>query len=213
MDDEVGSPIWTTIGAVVVIVGLFFPLFTVHYSPPGGSAVVYGHRIRAFTDSISGWQFASAAQWTHLLFIVSTFATPVIALVFQSAGSEPGKAVAYGWHALCHIVIAFMWLLVLGIGLLENNIVMPYKGEKGILPEFAMNPFSSGYEQSLPNAPPTAHLSASFGLGWYVLLAGIACGIFGVWRLAIGVTILMILLLVITFYADNSLFHHILLWL
>jgi len=90
---------------------------------------------------------------------------------------------------------------------------MPTDGERGILPAFQANPFSHGYQQSIPNNPPTPHLTASIGIGWFVLLIGIAIGFWGVWKLALLLTVVMVVLLVVTFYADNSLFHSILLWL
>jgi hypothetical protein len=212
-DDESGSAPLTIIGAIVVLIALFLPLFTVRYSPPGGSAVVYGRTVNAFVDPISGWQFASAAQWTHLLFVLGILLLPIIALICKAVGFDAGSIVSYGFHALVHIVVAFGWLIFLGFALLEGSLVMPINGEQGILPAFQANPFSRGYQQSIPNNPPTSHLTATLGIGWFVLLAGIAIGIWGVWRIAIIVTILMIVLLIVTFYASNSLFHSILLWL
>lgn len=212
-EDEGGSPVLTIIGAVIVFIALFLTLFTVRYSPPGGSAVLYGRTVKSFVDPISGWQFANAAQWTHLLWIAGILALPVIALICTAVGFGFGTVVSYGFHALVHIVVAFGWVLFLGFALLEGSLVMPTDGERGILPAFQANPFSHGYQQSIPNNPPTPHLTASIGIGWFVLLIGIAIGFWGVWKLALLLTVVMVVLLVVTFYADNSLFHSILLWL
>src|SRR5690348_4306106 len=65
-------------GACIVLIALFFPLFTVTYNPPGGSALVAGHRISAFVDVISGWEFANSAAYFRLL--------PAMVFMFASAG-------------------------------------------------------------------------------------------------------------------------------
>jgi hypothetical protein len=212
-EEEGGSTALTIIGAAIVFVSLFLPLFTVHYSPPGGAGVVYGQTVKAFTDSISVWQFANAAQWTHLLFVFGILLLPVVAAVCKNAGFEAGSVLSYGFHAFIHIIVALGWVLFLGFAILEGSLVMPTDGEKGILPAFQANPFSHGYEQSLGNNPPTTHLTASLSIGWFVLLVGIGIGIWGVRAIALVVTILMIILLIVTFYADNGLFHDILMWL
>jgi hypothetical protein len=212
-DDGVGSLVLTTVGAIVVLVALFLPLFTVHYSPPGGSAVVYGHRIYAFTETITGWQFANAAQWTHLLWVAGIFALPIAVMVFTALELEAGKLVSKLTHSLMHVVVALGWLLLLGIGLVENYLTMPYAGEKGILPEFQESPFTPGYQASLPPGGPTPHLSASFGVGWFVLLAGILLGILGLWRLVIAVLIFAILSLILTHIFSHAVYNWIVTWI
>jgi hypothetical protein len=53
------------LGAIIMTVSLFLTLFTVTFSPPGGSALVGGHHINAFQETISGWSFATTALWAH----------------------------------------------------------------------------------------------------------------------------------------------------
>jgi hypothetical protein len=85
--DEPGALAFTIAGAGFVLIALFLPLFTVHYSPPGGSAVLYGHRVATFVDNITGWQFAHAARWTHLLYVMGFLCPPIIGVILQSAGA------------------------------------------------------------------------------------------------------------------------------
>jgi hypothetical protein len=211
-DDSVGALVLTTLGAIAVFIAMFLPLFVVHYSPPGGSAVLYGQRVKAFTDTISGWSFANAAQWTHLLWVAGILAMPVLIGIFTALEIDAGKITTKFMHSLFHVVIAFGWLLVLGIGLLEDTLTMPRNGEQGILPEFQKSPFTPGYQQSLPGGV-TPHLSASFGPGWFVLLAGIILGILGLWRLIIVVTIGTILTFVLTHFFAHGVFNWLVSWL
>jgi hypothetical protein len=66
------------VGACIAFIALFFPLFTVTYNPPGGSAIVAGHRIYSFVDSIGGWEFANTAAYFRL--------RPAIMVLFSLAG-------------------------------------------------------------------------------------------------------------------------------
>jgi hypothetical protein len=213
MDDDVRSVILPAVGAVLVLIALFLPLFTVHYSPPGGSAVLYGHQVEAFTDSISGWSFANAARWTHLLWVVGILALPLVVLILQAAEAEAGTFIAKLVHSLFHVVVAFGWLIVLGFGIIAGTVVMPYSGEKGILPEFQQSPFTPGYQQSLPNSAGTPHMSASLGIGWFLLVAGIGLGIIGLWWQVILVTVIAILTLILTHFFAAGVFHWIITWL
>ena len=70
MDDEAAGIALTSAGVVIVIAGVILPLMTITYSPPGGSASLYGHQIRAFHDTITGLQFATTASYTHVLLAV-----------------------------------------------------------------------------------------------------------------------------------------------
>jgi hypothetical protein len=214
MDDEgSGAVIIVTIGAALVLIGLFLPIFTVHYNPPGGSAIVYGHRMDAFTETITGWQFATTARWTDILFVLGILVLPVVTLVLSAVGLGAVQFLTKPAMALFQIVVAVGWLLLLGVALIENYLVMPTGGKKEILASFHQDPFSTGYQQTLQhlglNNPPTPHFSASFGAGWFLLLAGILIGLVGLWRWVIGMAVLVVVLLVILRFADHSLFNSI----
>lgn len=210
-DDDIVGVVIVTFGAVLVLIGLFLPLFTVHFDPPGGSATVYGHRVDAFTETITGWQFATTAQWTDILFVLGILILPVVTLTLSAAGLEAVQFITKPAMALFQIVVAVGWLLLLGIGLIENSLVMPTGGEKEILPSFHQDPFSTGYQQTVQrlglNNPPTPHFSASFGVGWFLLLVGILIGLAGLWRWVIAMAVLVVVFLVILRFADHSLFN------
>jgi hypothetical protein len=182
-EDHGRSIVLMAVGAVVVLIALFLPLFTVRYAPPGGSAVLYGHSISAFTEKITGWQFATTASYTRLLWVfVALLGITALRLFWAVSGKEPATLPAAKYvHALAHSVIAVGWLLLLGFAVLVGTESMPTDGEKGVLASFATNPFSSAARNSLGN-PTTAHLSATLGIGWILLLIGIALGALGIWK-------------------------------
>jgi hypothetical protein len=208
-DESVGSVILATFGAVLVLIALFLPLFTVHYAPPGGSAVLYGHRVDAFTETITGWQFATTARFTDLVFILGILLLPILALVLS--GAEGLKVLSLSVLALFEVVVALGWLILLGIGLIENSLVMPYGGEKTILSSFHQDPFSTGDSQTLQklglNNPPTPHFYATFGVGFILFAIGIVLGLIGLWKWVLGATVLTVIVLVILRFADHALFN------
>lgn len=213
MDEDEGAVGFgvATVGGIIIFIGLFLPLFTVRYSPPGGSAIVDGNRINAFTESISGWQFATTALWSDVLYILGVLILPVAGLILAAAGLEGVQFVVKPVTALFHIAVGFGWLLLLGFGLIEDSLVMPSAGEKEILPSFHQDPFSSGYANTLHslglNNPPTAHFSGSLGVGWLLVLIGVLIGVIGLWKWVAGVAGFLVLVLVILRFADHSIFN------
>jgi hypothetical protein len=210
-DNEAGGIVLTTLGAILMFIGFFFTLFTVRYAPPGGSGIVGGHRISAFTDAIGGWQFAFDAQWTHLLAAIGIFVTPIIVLVFNKATDGSIRYLAHPLQALWTAILAFGWLGILGIGILEGYLTMPANGEQGILPSFEANPLAPGY-QGVPG-PVTPHFTPSFGIGFWLVLAGLVIGALGVWQFVIPIGIASILLLTITHFVDHPLFTWLVTWI
>lgn len=198
-------------GGLLILVGLFLPLFTLDYSPPGGSAIVDGNRIHAFTESISGWQFATTARFTDVLYVLGIFLLPIAGMIMAGAGIDGVQFVVKPVVALFHIVVGVGWLLLLGLGMIEDYLVMPAGGEKEILPSFHQDPFSSGYANVLRRLgldnPPTAHFSGSLGIGWYLVLLGVIIGVVGLWRWVAGVAVFLVLVLIIMRFADHSLFN------
>ncbi len=89
MPEDENNHLGMTIGgAILAFIGLFLPLLIVTYTPLGGSAIVYGQRISAFTDVISGWQFASAAPYFKLLpSIIILFTADGISIIPTTASS------------------------------------------------------------------------------------------------------------------------------
>lgn len=212
-EDEIGPTIIVTVGAVLVLIGLLLPLFTVHFNPPGGSAIVDGHRIHSFTETITGWQFATTARWTDILYVLGLLILPVLTLILTLTGAGAVQFLTKPAMALFQIVVAIGWLLLLGLGLLENYLVMPAGGKKAVLASFHTDPFSTGYQKVLDrlglNHPPTPHFSGSFGAGWFLLLIGIIVGMVGLWRWVIGTAVVVVVFLVILRFADHSLFNSI----
>jgi hypothetical protein len=209
-DEDKGVPIFLmATGAAFVLLALFLPLFTVRYAPPGGSAVLYGHTISAFTDHITGWQFATTASYTRVLWVV-------IVLV-GIAGLRLLWALGWDWlnpaavpatkyvHAIAHSVIAVGWLLLLAFGVLVGTESMPTNGEKGILSSFAVNPFSHAAQNS-PGNPATAHLSATLGIGWLLLLIGIGLSAVGIWKKVTLSAVAIVALLFILHFVNHSVY-------
>ena len=65
-EDGIGAVAVTAVAALALLIGLFLPLFTVTYAPPGGAGVVNGHPMNAFTDpslhtAASGYLFPASA--------------------------------------------------------------------------------------------------------------------------------------------------------
>jgi hypothetical protein len=210
-NDNSSGIVFMTLGTLLMFIGFFFTLFTARYSPPGGSAALYGHRIKAFTDPIGGWQFAFDAQWTHLLAAIGILATTVITLIFNAPTDGEVQNFTKPLHAFWTILIAFGWLGILGIGILESYLTMPANGKKGILPSFEANPLAPGYH-ALPG-PVTPHFVASFGIGWWLLIAGLLVGALGVWKLIIPLGAASILLLTITHFFAHPVFTWLITWL
>jgi len=167
----------------------------------------------AFTDTITGWQFATTARWTDILFVLGILILPVVTLILSAVGLEAVQFITKPAMALFQVAVAVGWLLLLGLGLLENSLVMPTGGEKEILTSFHQDPFSTGYQETIQrlglNNPPTPHFSASFGVGWFLLLVGILVGLFGLWRWVIGTVVIVVVFLLILRFADHSLFNSI----
>lgn len=193
------------VGASIAFIALFFPLFTVTYNPPGGSAIVAGHRIPAFVDVISGWQFADTAAYFRLLpAIICLFSFTglrmFISLVFPHKAIT--KTVVDYLHAFMYTIIACGWLLVLFLAIIIGTPAMPVSGEAGILPAFQIPPYA-------PNQPVTVevpHLSASIGIGYFLLLLGIAIGGLAVFKKVLSIGIALLALLLIFYYADREIF-------
>jgi hypothetical protein len=225
-----GYLIQIIIGALIVFISLFFPLFTVTYSPPGGSALVYGKHISAFVEIIGGWQFADAAPYFKLLpamlflfglaivgFLRLWFSPNRAGKTIDTVGNAlapflntkiTGSVLDY-IHAFMHIIIVLGWLLILFLAIIENTPVMPLNGETGILPSFQIDPFSTaGAAQSAFNAanPPTLHLSIAVNLGYYLLLAGIVIGGLAVFKKIIILVLVLSVLLPILYAVDRTFF-------
>jgi hypothetical protein len=206
-DEDEGAPIvLMAVGAAVIFIALFLPLLVVRYAPPGGSAVLYGHTVNAFADTITGWQFATTAQYSHILpALLALLVLGVLRLArriwFEDVSPAPMQYV----HALAHVVVSIGWLLLLAFAVLVGTESMPTDGEKGILPAFQANPFSPASPQSL-NPPVTPYLSAGLEIGWFLLLIGIAIGAFVIWKKVAAIAVALIVVLIILRFADHSLF-------
>lgn len=200
------------IGACIAFIALFFPLFTVMYNPPGGSAIVAGHRIPAFVDVISGWQFADTAAYFRLLptiiFLFSlTGLRAFIPLVFphklvQGNMASTARAFHDYLYAFIHVLISSGWLLLLFLAIIIGTPAMPVTGEAGILPAFQIPP-------SAPNQPITVevpHLSASIGLGYFLLLLGIAIGGLAVFKKVVQIGVFLLVVLLITYFVNREFF-------
>jgi hypothetical protein len=125
------------VGWVFIVVAMFFPLMTVRYAPPGGSAELYGHKVSAFVDTITVWQFSTTARWSHVLLLMAgMFGLGVLRIISNSNESEGSTILLRVVHALVHVIVVFGWLVLLGIGVAEDYLTLPTDGEKGILPAF-----------------------------------------------------------------------------
>jgi hypothetical protein len=208
-EDGIGAVAATAVAALALLVGLFLPLFTVSYAPPGGSGVVNGHSMGAFTETVTGWQFITTAHWTELLYVLGLLVLPVVTLIAWRAGLGAAQYVAKPVMALCGTVVAAGCLLVLGLGLLAKPLVMPAGGEHAILSSLHTDPFTSGYQQTVQalglNSPPTPDFLASFGAGWFVLAAAVLIVLLALWRWVAYVAVILAAVLVIFRFTDPAL--------
>lgn len=208
-EDGIGAVAVTAVAALALLIGLFLPLFTVSYAPPGGAGVVNGQPMTAFTETVSGWRFITTARWTELAYVLALLILPMATLIAWLAGFGAAQYVTKAIIALCGTVLATGCLLVLGLGLLANPLVMPEGGEKYILSSLHTNPFSSGYQQSVQllglNNPPTPDFLASFGVGWYVLAAALGIMLLVLWRWTAHVAVILAAMLIIFRFTDPAL--------
>jgi hypothetical protein len=208
-EDGIGAVAVTAVAALALLIGLFLPLFTVSYAPPGGAGVVNGQPMAAFTETVSGWRFITTARWTELAYVLALLILPMATLLAWLAGFGAAQYVTKAVIALCGTVLATGCLLVLGLGLLANPLVMPAGGEKYILSSLHIDPFSSGYQQTVEllglNNPPTPHFLASFGVGWYVLAAALGVILLVLWRWTAHVAVLLAVVLIIFRLTDPAL--------
>ncbi|HLG62460.1 MAG TPA: hypothetical protein VKY19_11035 [Ktedonosporobacter sp.] len=215
-------------GACIVLIALFFPLFTVTYNPPGGSAVIAGHRISAFVDVISGWNFADSAAYFRLrpavefmfisagvglirLCLPKGTANAVINMLSHIFHHDLVKIANDYFHAFMHIIIAFSWLVVLLLAILIGTPAMPVSGEAGILPAFQVPPYAPAAAQPVTVEVP--HLSATIGIGYFILLFGIAIGGLAVFKKVIHIVIALIVILPILYFVDKAIFQQVILFL
>jgi hypothetical protein len=215
-DEEAGALVVVTFGALVVLIGLFLPLFTVHYAPPGGTGIVYGQRMDAFTQVITGWQFAgTAARWTGMLFVIGLLVLPFCTLGMTMLGFWRIEYLTKPAMALCNIAVT-AGLLLLGLAVLQNRLVMPASGRQGMLAAFHLDPLAPDYQQALQrlglNGSPTAHLYATFGVGWFVLAVGLLLGLLGLWRWVGSLAAVLAALLVVSRILDHPLYDWVSTW-
>ena len=207
-EDGIGAVAVSAVAALVFFIGLFLPLFTVSYAPPGGSGVVNGHPMNAFTETVSGWRFIRTAYWTELAYVLTLLILPVVTLIAWLFGLGAAQYVSKAVIALCGTVLATGCLLVLGLGLLANPLVMPEGGEKSILTSLHADPFSSGYQQTVQllglNNLPTPHFLATFGVGWYVLAAALGITLLALWRWTAHIAVILAALLIILRFTDPA---------
>ena len=200
----------TAVAGLALLVGLSLPLFTVHYTPPGGAGVIDGQRVNAFSETVTGWRYAVTARWTALLYLLGLLILPVLTLGLHRLGLGAARLVTKPAMALFGILAAAGWVVLLGLGLLPSNLVMPTGGERQILPALHLDPLSAGYQRATQalglNNTPTPHLAASFGAGWYVLAAAILVGLIALWRWAAYVAVILVAVMVILWFADRSAF-------
>lgn len=212
------------VGACIVLISLFFPLFTVTYNPPGGSALVAGHRISAFVDVIGGWEFANSAAYFRLLpTIVFMFVSSGVGLIRlwlpdKSAsaiintlstifGSNLIKIANDYLHAFVHIIIAFSWLVVLLLAMIIGTPAMPVSGEAGILPAFQVPPYAPAAAQPVTVEVP--HLSVTISIGYFILLLGIVIGGLAVFKRVVHIVIALIVILPILYFVDKAIFQQV----
>lgn len=207
--DDSKSRLAALVGGIIAFVALFFPLFTVTYNPPGGSAIVAGHRIYAFVDPISGWEFANSAAYFKLL--------PAIVILFSLAGLGsillwlPFNVVKQTLHqvqsylsAFVHIVISLGWLLVLFLAIVIGTPAIPVTGEAGILPAFQIPPYAPAADW--PKTVEVPHFSATIGIGFFLLLIGLAIGGVALFKKIAIIVIALIIILPISYWVDKAIF-------
>ncbi len=208
-EDGIWAVAVTAVAALALFIGLFLPLFTISYAPPGGTGVVYGQPVNAFSETVSGWRFITTARWTELACVLALLILPLVTLIGWLAGLGAAQYVTKPVMALCGTVLAAGCLLVLGLGLLANPLVMPEGGEKYILSSLHTDPFSSGYQQTVQllglDNPPTPHFLASFGVGWYVLAAALGLTLLVLWRWTAHVAVILAAALIIFRFTDPAL--------
>jgi hypothetical protein len=208
-EDGIGAVSVTAVAALALLVGLFLPLFTVRYAPPGGSGIVDGHLMAAFSETVTGWQFITTAHWTELLFVLALLILPVVTLIAGLAGHGRAQYVTKPVIALCGTLAAAGCVAVLGLGLLANQLVMPEGGKQQVLSALHTDPFTSGYRQTVQalglNSTPTPHFAASFGAGWFVLAAALLVVLIALWRWVAYVAVILVAVLVIFRFTDPAL--------
>jgi vacuolar-type H+-ATPase subunit I/STV1 len=216
--DSSDHPGMTICGAVIAFIALFFPLLTVTYAPPGGSGTVYGKKMYAFVDSISGWQFANTAAYFKLLpsiaILFATVGLSIIASIFSPDTAEhitnwlgqishPIEIASDALRAFVYILISLGWLVVLLFAAVFGSVDMPRNGEAGILPAFQIPPFSVA-AQAAPPTSPTPYLSASLGLGFYLLALGLIIGGLAIFKKVVAVAVGTGIILLLLFFIERS---------
>src|SRR5205809_4295010 len=179
--------VMTFCGGIIALVALFFPLLTVTYAPPGGSAIVYGQRMAAFVYTMNGWQFANRATYFLLrptiilllslagidfirLLLPSSSASSVISTIAHIFHLKPTGIILDFVQAFVHVVISFTWLLVLLLVVIFASVTMPTSGEAGIAASFQVTPQLMPTGQAAIGPGPTPYLSAALDIGYYLLL-------------------------------------------
>lgn len=207
--EGIGTVRATVIAALVLFVGLFLPLFTVRYAPPGGWGTVDGHQVGAFAETVSGWQFVTSAHWTEVLFTLGLLGLPVVALLAWGSDATSVLSAVKAGMALCGVALAAGCLLVLGLGLLASPMVMPTGGEGGVLAALHADPFASGYQRVAAalglNSMPTPYLFASFGAGWFAVAAALAVTLGALWRWTAEVAMFIVAVAVLLRFTDPAL--------
>jgi hypothetical protein len=192
-DNNATGLVWMAVGAAIIFSSLFAPFLYVYYTPPGGSAVVDGKVFTSFKETITGGQFASVASFTHIslaLYALVALGVLRLATFLVRPDSEAAPAILKLLHAIYHVAIAFGWLILLSLAVIENQVVMPADGEKGILATFRRNPFA--HAASIPGIP-TPYLHASLGLSFFGLLLGLVVAAVGIWKYVAGAAILLLI--------------------
>ncbi|GAA2044564.1 hypothetical protein GCM10009839_55350 [Catenulispora yoronensis] len=175
-DDDTGIEMaGMLVGAVLMAISLPLAFISFHYAPPGGSGVVDGHKIQAFTETISTWRFAHVATWSHILpFFLFVFIR-LAAMLAEADAARIGGGVL---HAILHITFLVGCVLFIGLAVQFGHTTMPSNGQQGLLPALHGSPYkvSTGEVQSTP------YLTSSLGLGWWLMTAGILIGALSMWR-------------------------------
>jgi len=202
------------LGTVIFLIALPLPLFGAKFDPPGGSQILDGHRVTAFSIHPTSLQFARAAPESRLwdlifLLIASTlFRTGVV--VTDHLGVSVSKlnsahAVAKVIHGAIASIVALGWVLLLGalIALSTTPVVrpaVPVTGEAGILPSF---------EHPTSTAVPTVEtpwFTVSLAIGMAVLAVGIILSLVSLGAYA-PLSIMLYIVSVIVLAIVHSVFH------